>query len=130
MGYAPDPATDPIAAATLTTALQDEQLTLLGEIVTMIHQTTTRDACRNHIVHRKLAQQIYEFHDADQQQLQPITNTLEAIITEQQRMNEQLQARQQASLPVRIYRTPIRRWTLMTRHDLAGASVCTGDVLS
>jgi len=47
-----------------------------------------------------------EFHDADQQQLQQMTNTLGAIITEQQRMNEQLQARQQASRPVRIYRTP------------------------
>jgi len=43
-----------------------------------------------------------------------MTNTLGAIITEQQRMNEQLQVRQQASWPVRIYRTPIRRWTLTT----------------
>jgi len=45
-------------------------------------------------------------------------------------MNEQLHARQQASRPIRIYRTPICRRTLMTRHDLAGASVWTGDVLS
>ena len=45
-------------------------------------------------------------------------------------MNEQLQARQQASRPVRIYRTPIRRQTLMTGHNLAGASVWTGEVLS
>jgi len=45
-------------------------------------------------------------------------------------MNEQLQARQQAYWPVRIYRTPIRRRTLTTRHDLAGALVWTGDVLS
>jgi len=59
-----------------------------------------------------------------------MTNTLRAIITEQQRMNEQLQARQQASWPVRIYRTPIRHRTLTTRHDLAGALVWTGDVLS
>jgi len=65
-----------------------------------------------------------------------MTNTLGAIITEQQRMNEQLQARQQASRPVRIprtpiiHRTPVHCRTLMTRHDLAGASVWTGDVLS
>jgi len=71
-----------------------------------------------------------ELHYADQQQLQQMTNTLGAIITKQQRMNEQLQARQQASRPVRIYRTPIRHRTLMTRHDLAGASVWTGNVLS
>jgi len=71
-----------------------------------------------------------EFHYSDQQQPQQMTNTLGAIITEQQRMNEQLQARQQASRPVHIYRTPIRRRILTTRHDLTGASVCTGDVLS
>jgi len=53
-----------------------------------------------------------------------------AIIIEQQRMNEQLQARQQTSQPICIYRTPIRRRTVTTRHDLAGASVWTGDVLS
>jgi len=41
-----------------------------------------------------------------------MTNTLGAIITEQQRMNDQLQARQQASQPIHIYRTPIRRQTL------------------
>jgi len=113
-----------------TAALQDEQLAILGEIVTMIHQTTTQDARRNHVVHRMLAQRMNEFHYADQQQLEQMTNTLGAIITEQQRMNEQLQAQQQASWPVRIYRTPIRRRTLMTRHGLTGASVWTGDVLS
>jgi len=118
-GHAPDPATDLIAVATTTAALQDEQPTLLGEIVTMIHQTTTRDAGRNHIIHRTLAQQMNEFHDMDQQQLQQMANTLGAIITEQQRMNEQFQARQQASWPICIYRTPIRCRTLTTRHDLA-----------
>jgi len=102
-------------------ALQDKQLALLGEIVTMIHQTITQDACRNHVVHRTLAQLMNELHYADQQQLEQMTNMLGAIITEQQRMNEQLQARQQASRPVRIYHTPIRRQTLTTRHDLAGA---------
>jgi len=80
----------------------------------MIHQTTTWDARRNHVVYRTLAQWMNEFHDEDQQQLQQMTNTLGAIITEQQRMNEQLQARQQASQPVRIYRTPIRCQTLTT----------------
>jgi len=64
-GYAPDPATYPIAAATMTTALQDEQLSLLGEIVTMIHQTTTRDARRNHVVHQTLAQWMNKYDDAD-----------------------------------------------------------------
>jgi len=37
----PDPA---------TATLQDEQLGLLSEIVTMIHQTTTQDARHNHVV--------------------------------------------------------------------------------
>jgi len=111
-------------------ALQDEQLALLGEIVTMIHQTTTRYAHRNHVVHRTLAQWMNEFHYVDQQQLQQLTNTLGAIITEQQRMNEQLQVRQQASRPVHIYHTPIRHRILTTRHDLAGALVWTGDVMS
>jgi len=101
-GYTPDPATNPIAAATMTATLQDEQLTLLGEIVTLIHQTTTLDARRNHVIHWMFTQQMNEFYDTDQQQLQQMTNTLGAIITEQQRMNEQLQARQQASQPVRI----------------------------
>jgi len=64
-GHAPDPATDPIPAATMTPALQDEQLTLLGEIVTMIHQTTTWDARRNHVVQRMLAQRMNKFHDTD-----------------------------------------------------------------
>ena len=96
----------------------------------MLHHTTTRDARRNHVVHQTLAQRMNEFHDADQQQLQQMANTLGAIITEQQRMNEQLQARQQGSPAVRIYRTPIRRRAAPTRHDLAGASVWTGDVLS
>jgi len=124
------PTKDPATTATIAAALQDEQLTLLGEIVTMIHQTTTRDARRNHVVHRTLAQRMNEFHDADQQQLQQMATTMEAIIAEQQRMNKQLHAWQQASGPVRIYRTLIRRRTLTTRHDLARASVWTGDVLS
>jgi len=50
-----------------TAALQDEQLALLGEIVTMIHQTTTRDARRNHVVHLTLAQRMNDFHYADPQ---------------------------------------------------------------
>ena len=123
-------ASDAARAAT-PAALRDEQISLLHDIVTMLHHTTTRDARRNHVVHRTLAQRMNEFHDADQQQLQSMAHALGAIITEQQHMNEQLQARQQASRPVRIHRTPItRRQTLTTRHDLAGASVWTGDVLS
>ena len=42
-------------AATPTATLQGVQITLLGEIVTMIHETTTQDAHRNHVVHRTLA---------------------------------------------------------------------------
>jgi len=103
-----------INPAAATAALQDEQLALLGEIVTMIHQTTTRDACHNHVVHRTLTLRMNVFHYADQQQLQQMTNTLGAIITEQQRMNEQLQGWQQTSPSVCIYRTPIRRRTLTT----------------
>jgi len=118
------------AHAATPAALRDEQISLLHDIVTMLHHTTTRDAHRNHVVHRTLGQWMNEFHDADQQQLQQMANTLGAIITEQQRMNEQLQARQQGSAAVRIYRTPIRRRAAPTRHDLAGASVWTGDVLS
>jgi len=76
-----------INPAATTAALQDEQLALLREIVTMIHQTTTQDARRNHVVHRTLTQRMNEFHYADQQQLEQMTNTLGAIITEQQRMN-------------------------------------------
>ena len=119
-----------INPAATTAALEDEQLALLGEIVTMIHQTTTQNALRNYVVHRTLAQRRNKFHDTDQQQLQQMTNTLGVIITEQQRMNEQLQAWQQVSRPVRIYCTPVRRPTRTTRHDLAGASVWTGDVMS
>jgi len=118
------------ACAATPAALRDEQISLLHDIATMLHHTTTRDARRNHVLYRTLAQRMNEFHDADQQQLQQMANTLGAIITEQQRMNEQFQAQQQASRPGRLHRTPIRRRTLTTRHDLAGASVWTGDVLS
>jgi len=118
------------AHAATPAALRDEQISLLHDIVTMLHHTTTRDARRKHIVHQTLAQWMNEFHDADQQQLQPMANTLGAIITEQQRMNEQFQAQQQASWPGRLHRTPIRCRTLTTQHDLTGASVWTGDVLS
>ena len=96
----------------------------------MIHETTTQDNCRNHVVQQTLAQRMNDFHDADQRQLQRMTHTLEIIITKQQRMNEQIQAQQQASHPIRIYRTPIRHHTTKTRPDLAGASVWTGGVLS
>ena len=117
-------------AATMAAAIQEEQLTLLGEIVTMIHQMTTQDARHNHVVHRTLAQRMNEFYDADQQQLQWMANTRETIIAEQQRINGQLQAQQQASRPIRIHRTTIRCHPITTPRDLAGASVWTGGVLS
>ena len=53
----------------------------------MIHQTTIQDVRHNHVVHQMLAQRMNEFHDADQQQLQRMANTLETIIAEQQRIN-------------------------------------------
>jgi len=121
---------DDEARAATPAALRDEQISLLHDIVTMLHHTTTRDARRNHVVHRMLVQRMNEFHDTDQQQLQQMASTLGTIITEQQQINEQLQAWQQASRPVRIHRTPIRQRTVTTRHDLARASVWTGDVLS
>jgi len=43
-----------------------------------------------------------EFHKADQQQLQWMANTLEMIIAEQQRINEQIQAQQQAGHSIRV----------------------------
>jgi len=116
------------AHAATPAALRDEQISLLHDIVTMLHHTTTRDARCNHVVYRTLAQRMNEFHDADQQQLQQMANNLGAIITKQQRMNEQLQARQHGSPAVRIYHTPIHRRAAPARHDLAGASVWTGDV--
>jgi len=118
------------AHAAIPAALRDEQISLLHDIVTMLHHTTTRDAHRNHAVHRTLAQRMYKFHDADQQQLQQMANTLGTIITEQQRMNEQFQAEQQASQSIRLHRASIRRRTLTTRHNLAGASVWNGGILS
>ena len=75
-------------AAAPTTMLQDEQISLLGEIVTMIHETTTQDAHCNHVVHRTLAKRMNDIHNADQQQLQRMTHTLGTIITKQQQMNE------------------------------------------
>jgi len=117
----PDPA---------TATLQDEQLGLHGEIVTMIHQVTTQDAHRNHVVQRNLAQAMNERYEAEQQQLRRITRTLTEITNEQRRINSHLSARQQANPPVRIHRSPIRRHHTTTRRDLAGASVWTGGVLS
>jgi len=121
---------EPHTAAAASTTPQDEQLALLGEIITMIHQTTTRDTRCNHVVHRTLAQRMNELHDADQQRLEEMTWVLAEIVTEQQRLNEQLQAQQRGSQTVHIYHTPIRRRAASTRHDLAGDSVWTGDVLS
>ena len=105
---------------------QDEQIRLLGEIVTTIHQTVTQEARHNHGIQRLLAQTMRGQHEADQQQLQGFARTLAGIINEQQRLTQQLQTRQQPSRPVRIYRRPLAP----NRPDLAGASVWTGDVLS
>ena len=121
---------EPHTTAAASTTPKDERLALLWEIVTMIHQTRTWNARCNHVVYWTLAQRMNELHNADQQQLEGMTRVLAEIVTEQQRLNEQLQARQRRSQAVRIYRTRIRRRTAPTRHDLARASVWTGDVLS
>jgi len=87
--------------------LEDEQLALLTEVVTMIHQTTTQDARCHHVAQRTLEQRMDELHNADQQRFQGMTRVLAEIVTEQQCLNEQLQAQQQASRAVCIYRSPI-----------------------
>jgi len=119
-----------LAAAAVSTTPQEEQLALLGEIITMIHQTTTPDTRCKHVVHRTLAQHMNELLDADQQRLQGTIRFLAEIVIERQRLNEQLQARQQGSRTVRIYCTHIFRHAAHRRHDLAGASAWTGDILS
>jgi len=111
-------------------ARPDNQIRLLAEIITTVQNTVIQEARHNYGIQRLLAQTMRDQHDADQQQLQRMAWTLGAIITEQQQMNEQLQARPPASRPTRIHRTTIRRRTPTARPDLAGASVWTGDLLS
>ena len=48
---------------------QDEQIALLTEVVTLIHQTTTKDTLRHHVAQRTLEQRMDKIHDADQQLL-------------------------------------------------------------
>jgi len=110
-------------------AAPDDQIRLLAEIITTVQNTVIQEGRHNYGIQRLLAQMMHDQHNADQRQLQRMARTLEAITAEQQRINEQ-QTRQQASQPVRIYRTPIRRRATTARSDLAGASVWTGDVLS
>jgi len=49
-----------------------------------------------------------------------MTWVLAEIVTEQQRLNNQLQAQLQASRAVPIYRQPIRRHAVSIQPDLAG----------
>jgi len=58
-----------------------------------------------------------------------MTQVLNDIVTEQQRLNNQLQAQPQASWAVRICHQRIRRQAVPIRRDLAGASVWTAGVL-
>ena len=108
---------------------QDDQIRLLVEIITTVQNTVIQEAHHNYGIQCLLAQTMSDQHNADQRQLQRMARTLETITAEQQRINEQ-QIRQQASGPIRIYRTPIRRRTTTTQPDLTGASVWTGDLLS
>jgi len=81
----------------------------------MLHHTATRDAHHNHAIYQTLTQWINEFHDADQQQLQQIANTLRAIINEQRRMNEELQDLQDVGgglRPLQVLRTLPPAWCL------------------
>jgi len=108
----------------------DNQIRLLAEIITTVQNTVIQEARHTYGIQRLLAQTMCDQHDADQRQLQRMARTLGAIITEQQRMNEQLQARPPASRTTRIHRTIIRRRMPAARPNLAGASVWTGDLLS
>jgi len=109
----------PDAAAPTSATLQDEQIGLLGEIVTTIHQTVTQEAHHNHGIQHLLAKTMCDQHAADQQQLQTMAHTLAEIITKQQRLKQQqIQVWQQANRPVRIYRYPLA----LNRPDLARAS--------
>jgi len=86
----------------------DDQIRLLAEIITTVQNTVIQEGRHNYGIQRLLAEMMRDQHNADQRQLQRMARTLEAITAKQQRINEQ-QTRQQASQPVRIYRTPIRR---------------------
>jgi len=107
----------------------DDQIRLLVEIITTVQNTVIQEARHNYGIQRLLAQTIRDQHKADQRQLQRMARTLKTITAEQQQINQQ-QTRQQASRPIHIYCTPIRRRTTATQPDLAGASVWTGDILS
>jgi len=109
-------------------ASPEDQIRLLAEIITTVQNTVIQEARHNYGIQRLLAQTMRDQHNADQRQLQKMARTLEAITAEQQRITER--TRQQASRPIRIYRTPIHRHPATTRPDLAGASVWTGDLLS
>jgi len=108
----------------------DDQIRLLAEIITSVQNTVIQEARHNYGIQRLLALTMRDQHDANQRQLQRMARTLGAIITQQQRMNERLPARQPASRPVRIHHTTIHRRTPATWPVLAGASVWTADLLS
>ena len=61
---------------------QDEQISHLTEVVTLIHQTTTQDALRHHVAQRTLKQRMDKIHDTDQQRLQRMNQVLVEIVTE------------------------------------------------
>ena len=46
---------------------QDEQIALLAEVITLIHQTTTQDALCHHVAQRTHEQRMDEIYDAGQQ---------------------------------------------------------------
>ena len=92
----------------------DDQIRLLAEIITTVQNTVIQEVRHNYGIQRLLAQTMRDQHNADQRQLQRMARTQETITAEQQRINEE-QTRQQASRPIRIYRTPIRRRTTATR---------------
>jgi len=107
----------------------DDQIRLLAEIITTVQNTAIQEARHNYGILRLLAETMRGQYNADQRQLQRMARILETITAEQQRIYEQ-KTRQQASQPLRLYRTPIRSRMTTTRPDLAGASVWTGDLQS
>jgi len=58
------------------TMLEDEQLALFSEVVTMIYQITTQEARCHHVAQRTLEQRMDELHNADQQRSRRLRGSL------------------------------------------------------
>ena len=106
---------EPIAATTPDQGEQNAaEIEALKRLVALIYRETTLAARQDRNQQRSEAHANNERHKADQVQLQRMARTLAAITQEQRRTNTRLICQQPRS----------------NRHDLAGASVWTGDLLS